>query len=303
VVAWVLVPPLNAVINLLLGAEVRSAIWDQDEPVIALNYAALSLAVLISLWGSRRIARRLEGLSAETGALVPARATEYFADRLRIAIVPLAAAAATALAFGLSSLRDDGLVAAVVRTVTWLAVGVAICTFLWTYASLQLGLHRLGKDPLPAEPTVDPGLGLLPLGRIASMGLWMLLLALVPVLLTGLPDIVGVGIGLLVLTAGLAAFFLPLLRLHRQMQEAKKQALEIARGLYDEAYAPIRSDPILETLERQQSLLSAAEALEKRALAIHEWPVDEGTVARVITIATSVVAMATARLILDPFGL
>jgi hypothetical protein len=40
-----------------------------------------------------------------------------------------------------------------------------------------------------------------------------------------------------------------------------------------------------------------------RAREIHEWPIDEGTVARVITIATSVVAITIGRLILGPFGL
>jgi hypothetical protein len=37
--------------------------------------------------------------------------------------------------------------------------------------------------------------------------------------------------------------------------------------------------------------------------AIHEWPIDEGTLARVITIATSVIAITIGRLILDPLGL
>jgi hypothetical protein len=44
-------------------------------------------------------------------------------------------------------------------------------------------------------------------------------------------------------------------------------------------------------------------ALEKRAQAIHEWPIDEGILARVITIATSVIAITIGRLILDPLGL
>jgi hypothetical protein len=35
----------------------------------------------------------------------------------------------------------------------------------------------------------------------------------------------------------------------------------------------------------------------------HEWPIDDGTLARVLTIATGVVAMTVARLILDPLGL
>lgn len=62
-------------------------------------------------------------------------------------------------------------------------------------------------------------------------------------------------------------------------------------------------DPSLETLERRQPLLSAADALEKRAQALHEWPIDEGTVVPVLTIVTSVIAMAVGRLILDPLGL
>ncbi len=53
----------------------------------------------------------------------------------------------------------------------------------------------------------------------------------------------------------------------------------------------------------RDQLLGAAEALEQRALAIHEWPIDEGTLARVLTITTSVIAMTVARLILDPLGL
>ena len=53
---------------------------------------------------------------------------------------------------------------------------------------------------------------------------------------------------------------------------------------------------------RQHTLLGAADALEKRARAIHDWPVVEGTWAWLIGIATSVVAIACARLILRPLG-
>ena len=64
----------------------------------------------------------------------------------------------------------------------------------------------------------------------------------------------------------------------------------------------VRSAQTLEALEQQRGL-GAADALEKRAQAVHEWPIDEGILARVITIATSVVAMTVGRLILDPLGL
>ena len=87
------------------------------------------------------------------------------------------------------------------------------------------------------------------------------------------------------------------------MVEVKEGELAVARELYAQAYAPVRAAPTLETLEEQHRLLAAADALEKRAQAIHDWPLDEGTLARVITVATSVVAITIGRLILDPFGL
>jgi hypothetical protein len=165
-------------------------------------------------------------------------------------------------------------------------------------------LGRLGERHMSREATlVDPGLGLLPVGAVAFMGLWLLLAWLVPILLTGLPDIVGVVIAVLLLAAGLGAFFLSLLGLHRQMVKVKEHELELARGLYAEAYEPVRQDPSLASLERQQSLLGAADALEKRARAIHDWPIEEGTWAWVIGIATSVLAIACARLVLSPLGL
>jgi hypothetical protein len=208
------------------------------------------------------------------------------------------------MAFAAGTLVRDGWTSAVLRGATWIVIGIALWTFLWTYASLQLGLNRVGRERLlPDAVPVDPGLGVRPLGGVAFMGLWMLFAWLVPVLLTGLPDVVGVILGLLVLSAGLAAFFLSLLRLHRQMVEVKATELAIARELYARAYEPVRTARTLDALEQQQGLLGAADGLEKRAHAIHEWPIDEGIFARVVTIATSVTAIAVARLILDPLGL
>ena len=299
ITVWALVPWLNAGANLLLDTEARSAVWDQSRALVVLNYAALSLGIVIALWGSNRIARRLESLGATTAG----SSRERFRE-LNSVVGPLALSGAAAIAFAVSALVRDGWTPALLRGATWFVLGVALWTYLWTYGSLQLGLNRLGREHLPADAArIDPSLGLRPLGGVAFMGLWMLLAWLVPLVLTGLPDIVGVATGLLVLTGGLAAFFLSLFGLHRQMVEVKATELAVARELYAQAYEPVRSAPTLEALERQRGLLSAADALEQRARAIHEWPIDEGTLARVITITTSVIAMLIARIILDPFGL
>lgn len=302
ILVWALVPAANAGANLLLGTE-TSAVWEQRRALVILNYASLSLAVLITVWGTGRIVRRLERLRAETAGLLEDDGREPFRELNSVA-VPVVAALAAAVAFGATAFVRDGWAAGLLRGTTWLVLAIAFFTFLWTYVSLQLGLDRLGRERLRADAHgVDPGLGLRPLGGVAFMGLWMLLAWLVPVLLTGLPDVVGVAIGLLVLAAGLALFFLSLSRLHRQLVETKERELELARALYAEAYAPVRAERTLAALERQHSLLSASDALEKRARAMHDWPIDEGMFARVLTITTSVVAIIAARLILGPFGL
>ena len=303
ITVWALVPWLNAGANLLLDTGGTSAVWEQSPTFVVLNYTALSLAIVITVWGTGRIARHVEALRSSTAKVLEGDPAERFRE-MNVAIGPLVASAMTSVAFGVSALARDGWTSALLRGATWFVLGVAIWSFLWTYGVLHLGLDRLGRGRLlPEAARVDPALGLRPLGDVAFMGLWMLLAWLVPVLLTGLPDVVGVVLGASVLGLGLTAFVVSLVRLHRQMIAVKATELATARRLYAEAYEPVRSAGTLESLEQQRQLLGAADALESRARAIHEWPIDEGTVARVVTIATSVVAITIGRLILGPLGL
>jgi hypothetical protein len=303
IAAWALVPWANAAANLLLGAKRTSAVWEQSALLVVLNYAAISLAVVLSLWGARTIARRLDVLHDPTSEVLVGEAAEPFRG-INSRVGPLTASAITAAAFAATTLVHDGWLPALLRGVTWFVLGVALFSFIWTYASVLLGLNRLGRARLDAEaPHVDPGLGLQPLGAVAATGLWVLLAWLVPLLLTGLPDVVGAVIGMLVLVTALMTFFLSMLGLHRQMVTVKRVELERARDLYAQAYEPVHAAPTLDVLERQRNLLSAADALEKRAIAIHEWPFSERTPTVVITIVTSVIAMTIGRLILDPLGL
>ena len=300
---WALVPWANAGANLLFEDARTSAVWEQSEALVILNYAALSVGVVLALWGAKRIAHRLEALRPGAAELFVGDLRERFRE-LNSAAGPLVASALTSVAFGLSALLSESWAPALLRGATWFVLGIALWTFLWTYASLQLGLSRLGRARLrPHTASAELGLQLRPFGGIAFTGLWLLLIWLVPVLLTALEDVVGVMIGVLVLAGALATFFLSLLRLHRQMVKAKEGELALARDLYAQAYEPVRQEGTLEALERQRNLLGAADALEKRARDLHDWPIDEGTFARVLTITTSVIAMAVARLILDPLGL
>jgi hypothetical protein len=301
IAAWAALPWLNAGANLLLGADRTSAVWEQSTLLIVLNYAALSFASGFTMWASGRLVHDLETLRPTSAGQPP---SDGVFRGIYSATGPLLASTGVAIVFAVSTLAQEGVLAGIVRGATWFAIGIGMWTFLWTYVALLLGLNRLGRERLvPEDIPVDPILGLQPLGRIAATGLWMLLIWLVPVVLTGLPDVAGVIVGMVVLAAALATLFLSLVGLHRQMVEVKSRELSLARDLYQEAYRPVHDARSLDALEQQRSLLGAADALEKRADAIHEWPFDEGTITRVITITTSVVAITIGRLILDPLGL
>jgi hypothetical protein len=88
--------------------------------------------------GAERLGRRLETLSVRTSNVQIGDQREPFRE-MNSVTGPLVAAAATALAFALSAMLRDGWTAATLPGATWLVLGLAFWTFLWTYASLQLG--------------------------------------------------------------------------------------------------------------------------------------------------------------------
>ena len=97
IVAWALLPWLNAGANLLLEEDRRSAVWEQSRLLVVLNYATLTVAIVITLWGARRIARRLETLrEAASPGLDPEPAQPF--REMNSVRGPLVACAATAFA-------------------------------------------------------------------------------------------------------------------------------------------------------------------------------------------------------------
>jgi len=92
-------------------------------------------------------------------------------------------------------------------------------------------------------------------------------------------------------------------RLHRQLLEAKRRHLAWARSLYTEAYEPVRENVTLEAIRERAPLVSAAEAIEKRAGLIQEWPFDDRTMTRIVAISTGVVTAIISRMVLRSVGL
>jgi hypothetical protein len=304
VVAWASIPWLNLVVVQGSGA----AEWAQPGIPLSeiLNRAAVTVALLLSLWGAARITAELRGLQhALTKAVVQ---DEPDVRRLFLGIddrlVPLLLTALVGVLLPLDEALRGDRAAALIQGVTWLVIGIPLSTAVWVYLILQIGLNRLGRGRLTLQPySGDRSLGLRPVGKLAFTGFWMLFGVVGPVVVTAISDIPAAVVGITVLVVGVGLFFLSLRRLNRQMTAVKQRELERARDLYMQAYQQVRANPTLEGLQQQASLLSVAEALEKRAERIQEWPFDEATFARVVTIASSVAAVIIARLILDPVGL
>lgn len=187
-----------------------------------------------------------------------------------------------------------------VMFVAWLPA----VTALWFFGGLLVGLYRLGRTSLRLIPfEEDRSLGLRALGSIAFISFVVLTAALLPLLATQWHDPRSAIVHLVLFLGIVAVFFASLHGLHRQMVNAKVAALEQTHHLYVEAFQPIRAQWSLESVAEQSARLTAAEAIERRAATIQEWPLDEGLLARLAAIVTSVVGVILARLILSRFGL
>jgi hypothetical protein len=302
---WALVPWLNLVAVRVSGA----AEWagTGGTPVgEVLNRTAVSCAILLSLWGAARITDELRRVGRALTEVVEQDEGDVRAvfRGMDSTVAPLLLTAAGVLVLPLDEALTGEPGAAVIQAVTWVVVGIPLWTAVWVYLTLQLGLNRLGRGHLTLQGyRGDRSLGLRPVGRLAFTGFWMLIGSVGPLVLTNVSDAAGVILGIAVLVVGIGLFFLSLRRLNRQMVVVKQRELDRARVLYMQAYDKVRDQPTLEVLQGQVGLLNAAEALEKRAERIQEWPFDEATFARVITIASSAVATIIARLLLEQVGL
>ena len=184
--------------------------------------------------------------------------------------------------------------------VAWLPAEVA----LWFFGALLVRLYRLGRRPLRLSPfEEDRSLGLRPLGSIAFTSFVVMTAAMLPLTATQWRDLRGAITGLVFFLGFVGLFFASLYGLHRQMVDAKVAALEQTHHLYVAAFQPIRAQWSLERVAEQSARLTAAEAIERRAGAIQEWPLDEGLLARLAAVVTSVIGVILARLILSRFGL
>jgi hypothetical protein len=277
-------------------------------PVYPGRLVAVSSAYvnLLALWAIARVTaeleairplvQRLNGGTADTG-FWPFQAAGSVAGPLVMGVMM------TLIWNVVDFIRYPGPVTAILIPVMFLA-WLPAETALWFFGAVLVGLYRLGRQSLHLIPfEEDRSMGLRPLGAVAFTSFVVLTAAVLPLLATQWGDVRGAITNLLFFLGFVALFFASLHGLHRQMVKAKASVLAQAHRLYVEAFQPIRAQWSLQSVAEQSARLTAAEAIERRATAIQEWPLDEGLLARLAAIITSVVGVILARLILSRFGL
>ena len=136
------------------------------------------------------------------------------------------------------------------------------------------------------------------MGRLANSAFLFLLAAILPFAFFAGRDPLTVALIMSYFFAGVVSFVLAGYRLHEQMVNEKQKYVAHARRLHAQAFAPVEADWSLESLAAQAGKINAAEALERRVAAIHEWPIPEAVLTRTTAIAMAILTGLLARLVL-----
>lgn len=304
---WIAMPLLRAVsIMILLELTGRNTlgwgVWLMFIP----EALVFMYAITHAFWGAAKIARDASALEPKLVELTYAgqEPSPRVFRGMGNTIGPILLALLVSLALLVVVVGAEAWWIVLALLVLNVVIHLPLATLFWAYLMLMFGLNRLGTRHLSLDAYGgDKSLGLRPVGRLAFTGFWVFAANLAPILLISLTFVVSLVVGLFVFMAGVVAFFLSLWRVHEQMSRARQRQLLRAQTLYEQAYEPLRTTHTLETLQERSGLLSAADALEKRADAIQTWPFSDALLARIVVIGLSVITAIIARLVMKPLGL
>ncbi|MGH2361267.1 MAG: hypothetical protein ACRDGM_12105 [bacterium] len=299
---WLLLWASWLLIILLIARRVAPgflAVIFQKEQTILASGIGTAYTMLVVLWGTARLGRAAAALGPTVVRLTQGAMNAGDPFRAVGSVWgPLALMFTVTLVYaGVGFVQSpSAALAAVIGFVGWLP----LLTFAWVAGAVLLGLHRLGGSALHLLPfEVDRSLGLRPFGSLAFIPLLVYAAAIIPQLLIGAGDIRNAVISLGMLVTILVLLFASLRRLRGQLLAAKGHHMSWARELYAQALRPVRGEDGLAALRAGALELVAAEAVERKAAAIQEWPFDEGILRAIVALVTSVTTAILARLILN----
>ena len=270
----------------------------------------LSLIMLYFLYAMRYIATRMDRLSEYTNGMSPEDTTL----RLRTSPIRLSRVLIVwiilLVVINLVSPIPSSIEGAVSNHVLVFAYFFLILAFfLWTYGSSMVAIYRAGKLPFQLKPfTEDRTLGLKPFGTV-SMRL-VSVYGIFPIIVTFLqlitinveiPGGVTVGLGsfrasdLIILSGlilvGVVLFLLPLVGIHRRLQDARRQELSWITRRYTNLVQRLkdritRSDQFENANEKDAlaSEISIVRQIQSDIHRIQTWPFDLGVITRLATV-------------------
>ena len=270
----------------------------------------LSLIMLYFLYAMRYIATRMDRLSEYTNGMSPEDTTL----RLRTSPIRLSRVLIVwiilLVVINLVSPIPSSIEGAVSNHVLVFAYFFLILAFfLWTYGSSMVAIYRAGKLPFQLKPfTEDRTLGLKPFGTV-SMRL-VSVYGVFPIIVTFLqlitinveiPGGVTVGLGsfrasdLIILSGlilvGVVLFLLPLVGIHRRLQDARRQELSWITRRYTNLVQRLkdritRSDQFENANEKDAlaSEISIVRQIQSDIHRIQTWPFDLGVITRLATV-------------------
>jgi hypothetical protein len=260
------------------GPYVVTQLWTPGAPYPGDAFVVTATtATLLALWGSGVVSRRLDGLRPTLAALVPDEPDPSAIYRAVASIRwPLLLTLSQTVAFeGADFVLSPSLTTAVRIPPTFIGT-LAGVTFMWVVGALFVATYRIGKRRLALPPfQVDPGLGLKPLGRLVFAGFAILMAVLGPVVVATAGDVRADSFLLIAIFGGVALFFVSLSTLHGQAAAVKADRLAWARRLYAQALEPLGKDAETRVLAAQSASVLAAAEIERKVLAIPEWPIDD----------------------------
>lgn len=269
---------------------------------------------LLGIWGVARLAGRVKRLEPTITRLIPPDRSDGGPLPFRHLANfwgPLAISAAVTSSWDLLDfvLYPSPVTALLVGVIFVAQLGIS--TFLWVYGSVLFGLDRLGRRPLQLEPfETDPHLGLRNLGSLAFEAFLLAGAAVTPMVIVSAGDARALAGGLVIFIIVGGLFFLSATSLHQTLAKAKAEHIRRARGLVGVALEPVSAlaQPIdsaaaRSALDAATLRLAAAVEVERRALAIQDWPFDAAIMRTVVAILTSATAAIAARLLLSQFGI
>lgn len=268
----------------------------------------LSLVILYFVYGMRYITRRIERLSEYAKGISPGNTTLHLGTPYRLSRVLLIWIILFLVITLLSPIPLSVEEFASNHILVFSYFFLILAFFLWTYGSSMLTIYRAGKLPFQLKPfTEDRSLGLKPFGT-ASMRLASVY-AIFPIIVTILqlvtinvevPGGVTVGLGTLrasdaiilggLILVGLILFFLPLVGIHRRLQEARRHELGWITPRYTTLVQRLRdrmSSDESESRDDKDALaseLSIVRQIESDINRIQTWPFDIGVITRLATV-------------------